>query len=106
MIIRPPPNDYSDDGVQIDRNGPEKVAALKRLSTVSRGHHRREIRQWHQTKADYRQRIPIEGKFGQGKQGYSLNTIHAKTARTSEAWIHSIFLVMNLLVLVRHFLVQ
>jgi IS5 family transposase len=48
--------------------------------------------------------IPIEDKFGQGKRGYSLNTLRAKTARTSEAWIHSIFRVMNLLVLVRHFL--
>jgi len=53
---------------------------------------------------DYRQRIPIEGKFGQGKNGYGLNRIKAKTARTSQAWIRSIFLVMNLLVLYRHFL--
>lgn len=57
-----------------------------------------------QRQADYRQRIPIEGKFGQGKNGYRLNYIRAKTARTSEAWINSIFFVMNLLVLVRHFL--
>jgi len=54
---------------------------------------------------DYRQRIPIEGKFGQGKNGYNLNYIRAKTQRTSEAWIRSIFLVMNLLVLARHFFV-
>ena len=47
---------------------------------------------------DYRQRIPIEGKFGQGKNGYGLGYIRAKTARTSEAWIRSIFLVMNLIV--------
>lgn len=52
---------------------------------------------------EYRQRIPIEGKFGQGKNGYRLNYIRAKTARTSEAWIKSIFLVMNLLVLVKSF---
>ena len=58
-----------------------------------------------QRQADYRQRIPIEGKFGQGKNGYSLNYIRARTARTSEAWINSIFFVMNLLVLIRHFLV-
>ena len=49
--------------------------------------------------------IPIEGKFGQGKRAYGLNLIQAKTARTSEAWINSIFLVMNLLVLLRHFFV-
>jgi len=54
---------------------------------------------------DYRQRIPIEGKFGQGKNGYNLNYIRAKTQRTSEAWIRSIFLVMNLLVLAQHFFV-
>ena len=54
-----------------------------------------------QRKQDYRERIPIEGKFGQGKNGYDLNYIRARTAKTSEAWIRSIFLVMNLLVLIR-----
>ena len=53
---------------------------------------------------EYRQRIPIEGKFGQGKNGYRLNYIRAKTASTSEAWIRSIFLVMNLMVLFKMFL--
>jgi len=53
---------------------------------------------------DYVQRIPIEGKFGQGKNGYGLNRIKAKTAKTSYAWVNSIFLVMNLLILLRHFL--
>ena len=56
-----------------------------------------------QRRADYLQRIPIEGKFGQGKQGYRLNYIRAKRADTSFAWINSIFLVMNLLILVRIF---
>ena len=54
-----------------------------------------------QRKQDYRERIPIEGKFGQGKNGYGLNYIRAKTAQTSEARIKSIFMVMNLLVLIR-----
>jgi len=53
---------------------------------------------------EYRQRIPVEGKFGQGKNGYRLNYIRAKTAKTSEAWIRSIFLVMNLLVLFKTFI--
>lgn len=53
---------------------------------------------------EYRQRIPIEGKFGQGKNGYRLDYIRAKTARTSQAWINSIFLVMNLIVLDKAFL--
>lgn len=48
---------------------------------------------------DSRERIPIEGKFGQGKNGYRLNYIRAKLQKTSEAWINSIFLVMNLKVL-------
>lgn len=52
-----------------------------------------------QRREDYRQRIPIEGKFGQGKNGYDLNLIKAKTRATSEAWIAAIFFVMNLLVL-------
>jgi hypothetical protein len=50
---------------------------------------------------DYRQRIPIEGKFGQGKNGYGLGLIKAKTRQTSEAWIAAIFFVMNLLVVVK-----
>lgn len=52
---------------------------------------------------EYRQRIPIEGKFGQGKNGYGLNYIRAKRADTSAAWINSIFLVMNLMILLRIF---
>jgi len=52
---------------------------------------------------EYLQRIPIEGKFGQGKNGYRLNYIRAKRADTSVAWINSIFLVMNLLILLRIF---
>ncbi|MCK9606378.1 MAG: transposase [Methylomonas sp.] len=51
------------------------------------------------------QRIPIEGKFGQGKKGYRLNYIRAKRANTSFAWINAIFLVMNLLILERIFFV-
>lgn len=50
---------------------------------------------------DALERIPIEGKFGQGKNGYRLNYIRARTAATSEAWIRAIFLVMNLMVLLR-----
>ena len=61
---------------------------------------KREKQQRHK---DYTQRIPIEGKFGQGKNAYGLNKIKAKTASTSYAWINSIFFVMNLLVLARLF---
>jgi IS5 family transposase len=58
-----------------------------------------------QRRQDYLRRIPIEGKFGQGKHGYRLNYIRAKRANTSFAWINSIFLVMNLLILARIFFV-
>ena len=57
-----------------------------------------------QRHADYVQRIPIEGKFGQGKNGYGLDKIRAKTPDTSFAWINSIFFVMNLMVLYKLFL--
>ncbi len=57
-----------------------------------------------QRREEYRQRIPIEGKFGQGKNGYDLGYIRARTAPTSEAWINSIFLVMNLMVLFKIFI--
>lgn len=54
---------------------------------------------------EYRQRIPIEGKFGQGKSGYRLNYIRAKRSDTSISWVNAIFFVMNLLVLYeRYFL--
>ena len=55
---------------------------------------------------EYLQRIPIEGKFGQGKNGYRLNYIRAKRADTTYAWINSIFLVMNLLALLKYFLAR
>lgn len=39
---------------------------------------------------------PIEGKFGQAKTGYGLDRIKARLQNTSESWIASIFLVLNL----------
>jgi transposase, IS5 family len=53
-----------------------------------------------QRKKQYRERIPIEGKFGQGKNGYRLNYIRAKLPETSESWISCIFFVMNLMNLI------
>ena len=67
----------------------ENKAELKRLAT--------------QRREESLQRIPIEGKFGQGKNGYRLNYIRAKRSDTSAAWINSIFLVMNLLILLAVF---
>ena len=57
-----------------------------------------------QQREEYWQRIPIEGKFGQGKNGCRLNYVRAKTAKTSEAWIRSIFLIMNLMALGKRFI--
>lgn len=48
-------------------------------------------------KAETTQRNQIEGKFGQGKNGYNLNKIRARLKETSESWIACIFFVMNLI---------
>lgn len=43
------------------------------------------------------ERNHIEGKFGQGKNGYALNQIRARLKDTSESWVACIFFVMNLI---------
>lgn len=48
-------------------------------------------------KQEAAERNHIEGKFGQGKNGYNLNQIRAKLKDTSESWIACIFFVMNLI---------
>jgi len=45
-----------------------------------------------------------EGKFGQGKNGYNLNKVRARAAKTSESWIAAIFFVMNLIKFSKEFL--
>ncbi|MGI0062875.1 MAG: transposase, partial [Nitrosotalea sp.] len=47
------------------------------------------------------ERNPIEGKFGQAKAGYNMECIKAKLRTTSESWIASIVLVLNLVNLTR-----
>ena len=42
-------------------------------------------------------RNEIEGKFGQGKNGYGLHKIKAEMKLTSESWIMSIYFIMNLI---------
>jgi hypothetical protein len=56
-----------------------------------------------QRKRDALDRIPIEGTFGQGKNGYRLNYIRARTVKTAEAWVRTIFLVMNLQIFKQEF---
>jgi hypothetical protein len=41
-------------------------------------------------------RNQIEGKFGEGKNGNSLNKVRARLKDTSESWVAGIFFVMNL----------
>ena len=48
-------------------------------------------------KKEATERNQIEGKFGQGKNGYNLNQIRAKLLETSESWVACIFFVMNLI---------
>ena len=45
---------------------------------------------------DERNRIPIEGKFGQAKRRYGINRVMTKLSCTSETAIALCFLVMNL----------
>jgi hypothetical protein len=47
-------------------------------------------------KKERAERNAIEGKFGQGKNGYELNKIRARLMNTSESWIAAIFFIMNL----------
>lgn len=63
-------------------------AALKKMSAKER----KEYRAFHHI------RNHIEGKFGQGKSGYELNEIKARSAQTSNSWIASVYFVMNVLV--------
>ena len=42
------------------------------------------------------ERNPIEGKFGQAKTAYGMNRIKARLKTTSQSWIASIILVLNL----------
>ena len=42
------------------------------------------------------ERNPVEGKFGQAKTAYGLGRIRARLKQTSESWIASIILVLNL----------
>jgi len=46
-------------------------------------------------KNEARQRVKIEGKFGQGKRGYDLGLVKAKLPQTGASWICVVFFVMN-----------
>lgn len=42
------------------------------------------------------ERNPIEGKFGQAKTAYGMNRIKARLSQTSQSWIATIIMVLNL----------
>ncbi len=46
------------------------------------------------------ERNPIEGTFGQAKTAYGMNRIKARLSQTSESWIATIVLVLNLVKLI------
>jgi transposase, IS5 family len=46
------------------------------------------------------ERNPIEGAFGQAKTAYGMNRIKARLTQTSESWIATIVLVLNLVKLI------
>ena len=46
---------------------------------------------------EQKQRVRIEGKFGQGKNGYQLNKIRMRKPGTSQSMISMIFFVMNII---------
>jgi hypothetical protein len=68
--------------------------ALGRPSKIPESAYRK-----YKTRKERNQRNLIEGKFGQGKNGYALNCIRARRSDTSKSWINAIFLVMNLITL-------
>ena len=65
-----------------------------KATTESNEGQRKETRR--QQRQDELDRIPIEGKFGQGKRRFTLSRIMAKLAETSETVILVSFIVMNL----------
>ena len=76
-----------------ERNIRITAPALGRKSKASKNESYQKKKQ---RKSEASERNQIEGKFGQGKNGYNLNQIRAKLKATSESWISAIFFIMNL----------
>jgi hypothetical protein len=68
-----------------DKNSQLAAKPLGRPSAKAVAYHVR-TREWN----------PVEGKFGQAKNGYGMNRIKARLKNTSQSWIASIILVLNL----------
>ena len=54
-------------------------------------------------KKEYNERNHIEGKFGQAKQAYGLNSIKAKLSNTPHIWIGAIIFITNLIKLAENY---
>jgi len=78
-------------------SGPKLGRPFKNIEkNKARIHEQRKIE-----REDESMRIAVEGKFGEGKRRYTLDCIGTKLKETSETSIMMVFLVMNLMVLVR-----
>ena len=55
-------------------------------------------------KSEQGMRNQVEGKFGQGKNGYNLNKVRARAARNSESWIVAKFFIVNSVKFCKEFL--
>jgi IS5 family transposase len=96
---------YYPDLVQVDKiyANRENRAWLKerdiRITSQSLGRNSKEQKEESYYKKQKRkkeaaQRNHIEGKFGQGENGYNRNKIRAKLKATSESWIAAIFFIL------------
>jgi len=87
------------DRIFITRENKTKLESLGiRLSGkgLGRKNEEKKAREMKQMKKDQRLRVRIEGKFGQGKNGYELNRIRMRKSSTSKSVIVLTFFVMNL----------
>jgi transposase, IS5 family len=93
------PAEVLADQIYCNRENRKKLKELNiRLMAKPLGRPKKEALQNHLSPGE---RNPIEGKFGQAKVGYGLANISAKLKTTSQSWIATIFLVLNLVNLTR-----
>ena len=71
------------------------VRGLKKIYNVRREQAVRRF-QKQKRKKENAERNHIEGKIGQGKNGYRMNQVRTRLKETAESWISCIVFVMNL----------
>lgn len=87
------------DQIFISRKNKQALEKLGiRLSgkSLGRKNQEKQAEEIKRIKEEQKQRVRIEGKFGQGKNGYELNKIRMRKPSTSESMVYMIFFVMNL----------